>query len=519
MAEKDDGREMEGGAAAVPGAAYRASACEKNRPLIKLPLRHRLSSKVLLLTVLSVLVAEVLIFVPSVASMRMRWLTARLDTVAAVSIVLADGQTPDVPRAVQDSVLLATGTKAIALREKDASRLLAMSEMPKTIDQHIDLAHTSEAAAIWDAFDTLFAGGNRTLRVYGPVGNGDKVIELVTSDAPLREAMLDYAANVAFVSLVISLIAASLVYLAINELLLRPVRRVHRNIIHFAEAPDDPTRIIVPDSRKDELGVAQRQLAAIQTDLQRTFSEQKHLADLGLAVSKINHDMRNILASAQLMSDHLADAKDPIVQRFAPKLIRTLSRAIGYAESVIAYGRAQEAPPKQRRVLLHTIIADVEETLPIDPDSGIEFRNMVPRDFEVDVDAEQFFRIMTNLCRNAVQAMAADRPSDSSVVKRLTITGGRVGSVAIIGIEDTGPGLPQMARDNLFTAFRGSTRSGGTGLGLAIAHELVRAHGGAIELRGDRTFGTHFEIRIPDMPVSLASWRKQRQAAKAGKSA
>jgi signal transduction histidine kinase len=519
MAEKEDARETDAVADTLPGAACRASACSKNRPLIKLPLRHRLSSKVLLLTVLSVLVAEVLIFVPSVASMRMRWLTARLDTVAAVSLVLADGQTPEVPRAVQDSVLLATGTKMIALREKDASKLLAMSEVPKTIDQHIDLAHTSEAAAIWDAFDTLFAGGNRTLRVYGPIGHSGKVIELVTSDAPLREALLSYARNVAAVSLIISLIAASLVYLAINELLLRPVRGMHRNMIHFAQAPDDPTRIIIPDTRKDELGVAQRQLAAIQTDLQRTFSEQKHLADLGLAVSKINHDMRNILASAQLMSDHLADARDPVVQRLAPKLIRTLNRAIGYAESVIAYGRAQEAPPERRRVLLHTIIADMEETLSIDPDSGIEFRNLVPPDFEADVDSEQFFRVMTNLCRNAIQAMAADRPGDESLVKRLTITAGRVGSVAIIGIEDTGPGLPQKARDNLFTAFRGSTRSGGTGLGLAIAHELVRAHGGTIELRQDRIIGTHFEIRIPDMPVSLATWRQRRQAAAAGKSA
>ncbi|GGA79237.1 histidine kinase [Brucella endophytica] len=519
MADKEVGKANAGAADQAPGAACRAAACEKNRPLTRLPLRHRLSSKVLLLTVLSVLVAEVLIFVPSIASMRMRWLTARLDTVAAVSLVLADGQTPPVPRAVQDSVLLATGTKAIALREQNASRLLAMSEVPKTIDQHIDLAHTSEAAAIWDAFDTLFAGGNRNLRVYGPVGHSGKVIELVTSDAPLRTAMLDYARNVALLSLVISLIAASLVYLAINEMLLRPVRRMHRNMIYFAQGPDDPTRIIIPDPRKDELGVAQSQLAAIQTDLQRTFSEQKHLADLGLAVSKINHDMRNILASAQLMSDHLSDARDPVVQRMAPKLIRTLNRAIGYAESVIAYGRAQEAPPKQRRVLLHTIVADVEETLSIDPQSGVEFRNLVPEDFEMDADAEQFFRILTNLCRNAVQAMAADRPGDESVVKRLTITAGRVGAVAIVGVEDTGPGLPQKARDNLFTAFRGSTRSGGTGLGLAIAQELVRAHGGTIELREERTCGTHFEIRIPDMPVSLANWRKRKEAAEAGRSA
>ncbi|WP_163602789.1 sensor histidine kinase, partial [Klebsiella pneumoniae] len=58
----------------------------------------------------------------------------------------------------------------------------------------------------------------------------------------------------------------------------------------------------------------------------------------------------------------------------------------------------------------------------------------------------------------------------------------RMGGVCQILVTDTGPGLPPKARENLFVAFRGSARSGGTGLGLAIAQELVRAHGGRLEL-------------------------------------
>ncbi len=52
-------------------------------------------------------------------------------------------------------------------------------------------------------------------------------------------------------------------------------------------------------------------------------------------------------------------------------------------------------------------------------------------------------------------------------------------------VSDTGPGVPDAARDALFSAFRGSVRPGGTGLGLAIASELVRAHGGEITLLAD----------------------------------
>lgn len=511
--------EPQGDQPAAPATVGPATVSTEALPVfVRPPFFQRLSNKFLLLTILSVLVAEVLILVPSMANMRIRWLTARIDTVAAVSIVLAASDTITIPRQVQDDVLLATGTKAIALREDGASRLLAMTDIPQTVDQQVDLSNISEAAAIWDAFSTLFVGGNRTLRVYGPVGDKGQIIELVTSDEPLRHAMLIYTRNVALISLLISLMAAGFIYLVINELLLRPVVRMHRNMISFAQTPDDPTRIIVPDDRHDELGIAQRQLSHMQTNLQRTFTERKHLADLGLAVSKINHDMRNILASAQLMSDLLAETEDPAAKRFAPKLIRTLSRAIQYSESVIAYGRTQEAPPKLRRVLLRSIIEDVEDNLTISAQDGIQFCNEVSPEFEIDVDTEHLFRILTNLSRNAVQAMQTAYPhndNNNAIIKRLTISASRDGTIAIIDIEDTGPGLPKQARDNLFTAFRGSTRRDGTGLGLAIAHELIRAHGGQIELRDDRETGAHFQIRLPDTLSTSDSWRRERRAIEA----
>jgi signal transduction histidine kinase len=473
-------------------------------PARTVPLARGLSTKLLVLTVLFVMIAEVLIFLPSIANFKLRWLEERLGTAAAVSVVLVQQDSESLPRTLQDDVLMAIGAKAIAVRDDGLSRLLVIAEMPPEVDEHIDLARTGPVAAMTGALDTLFFGGERMLRVFGKVGESATEFELVIPDRRLREAMFAYSGNVALLSLAISLFTATLVYAAIDRIMIRPIRTMTSSMLAFARAPDDPGRIIAPEDRSDEIGVAERELADMQQRLQRTIGEQKHLADLGLAVSKINHDMRNILASAQLLSDRLRGVRDPSVQAFAPKLLHALDRAVSYSEGVLAYGRTQEAPPSRRRLRLKRLVDEVQDLLGVDAIGGIDFINAVDPGFEVDADSEQLFRVLTNLSRNAIQAMASDNgAAGAAVVRRLTISAERIGSVSRILVADTGPGLPQKARENLFAAFRGSARSGGTGLGLAIAHELVRAHGGSLELVESLGGRTVFSVTIPDQPVRL----------------
>ena len=467
----------------------------------EVPLTRGLSTKLLVLTSLFVLIAEVLIFPPSVANFRLRYLEERLNTAASVGIVLIQNELEALTQAARNDVLMALGAKAVAVRDAGASRLLVVSDMPPEVDEHVDLANTGPVAAIVQAADTILFGGERMLRVFGPVGVSDKEFELIIPDAGLRAAMLDYSRNIALLSLVISLFTATLVFYAINRIMIRPIRRMTRSMLAFADHPDDPERIVKPDIRSDEIGVAERELSNMQENLHRTLGEQKHLADLGLAVSKINHDMRNILASAQLISDRLRMVDDPTVQTFAPKLVRALDRAVSYSEGVLAYGRTQEPPPQRRRLRLRRLVDEVYELIGTDQQGVIEFRNDVDGDFEIDADSEQLFRVLSNLGRNAVQAMSAD--TEGSVVRRLTIEAERTGTVCCITVTDTGPGLPPKARQNLFTAFRGAARSGGTGLGLAIAHELVRTHSGTIELIESVGGRTVFAITIPDQPLRL----------------
>ena len=454
-----------------------------------------LSWKLLLLTVLFVMASAVLIYIPSVANFRVSWLADRLTMADTATVVLAASTASDLPRSVQDDLLEAVGAKGIAIRNGAMSRLIATVEMPPAIDRTVDLRTMDPVVQILDAFDTLAASGPRMLRVIGQSRSG-AVIEIVIGDEGLRAAMIRYSVNILWLSALISLVLAFLLYLSLNRLFVRPMRKLSENMVAFSDAPDDPGKVIVPSGRRDEIGVAEEQLAGMQNELQATLSEQRHLADLGLAVSKINHDLRNMLASAQLFSDRLGSLPDPTVQRFAPKLIGALDRAIAYSQATLAYGRAREAPPARRLVVLHRLVDEVADALGLVGHPVIAFENRVPEDLEIDADPEQLFRVLMNLCRNAVQAM--DGSADPAIVARLTVSAERDGNAVRISVDDTGPGVPEKARAHLFQAFQGAVRPGGTGLGLAIAAELVRAHGGMIALADKAGPGARFELTIPD---------------------
>ena len=479
----------------------------KTSPSQPMGLFGGLSGKLLLLTVVFVMIAEVLIFVPSVANMRLRWLQDRLSTAAAAAVVIDGLQPVDLPRSLQKETLMATGTRAIVLRKDGTSRLLAKAEMPASVDDQFDLTDVSLPTAIRDAMSTLFFGGDRIIRVYGPVGDSGMGVEVVLKDANLRKALIRYSVNVMLLSLLLSFFTATLIFFAINRIMIKPIRKLTDSMQSYSDDPEDPARVLQPDDGRDELAVAGRHLATMQVQLQKTLKQQKNLAALGLAVSKINHDMRNILASAQLMSDRLADVDDPMVKRFAPKLLRTIDRAVGYTNEVLSYGQASESAPRRRRLKLGELIDEVRDMMAIDPDTGIEFIAQVAPDLVVDADSEQLFRIIHNLCRNAREALAALGEQEPDSPRRITVFGQRIGSVVGIIVDDTGPGMPRKARENLFTAFRGSARSGGTGLGLAIARELVLAHGGTIALVEKPLAGTQFRIEIPDRPISLDDYR------------
>src|SRR4051795_701304 len=352
--------------------------------------------------------------------------------------------------------------------------------------------------------------GNQEIRVIGPAPGGGQFIEVVIDEAPLRQAMYRFSRNLLMVSLGIAALTALLVYLALHYLFVRPMRRLTANLIGFHENPESSARIITPSQRGDEIGVAERELSDMQRDLVSMLHQKSRLAALGLAVSKINHDLRNLLASSQLISDQLAGVPDPRVQRFAPKLMRSLERAIAFCQSTLSYGRAQEAAPDRRMIAIEPVVNEVRESAGLGADASIAWISAIERGLMIDADPDQLFRVLLNLVRNAAQALEGQSRSDAA--QQIRITGRREGTVAIIEVSDTGPGVPAKAREHLFEAFQTSGRPGGSGLGLAIAAELIRAHGGDIHLV-EGTIGATFRISIPDRPVELQSVRNERALA------
>lgn len=508
--------QLRGAVASGEGSVSESEAGrQKTRAEKRVPLTRGLSARLLLLTISFIMLTQTLLFLPSLANFRLSWLEERLSTAAAIGIVLMQSNPAELSQEVQDDVLIAIGAMAIAVRDHDSSQLLAAADMPRQVDLHVDLSTDPTLVQIYEALYTLFFGGDRVLRIFAPLdtpdgeefNQTDKEFELVMSEAGLRRAMIIYARNVALLSLALSVVTAILLYYTINRLMARPIRLLAHSMLAFAQSPEDPARIIRPSSRpgsrQDEIGLAERELAVMQTELQRLLAERRRLADLGLAVSKINHDMRNILSAAQLMSDRLAQLNDSKARSLALRLVRTLDRAISYSQRVLDYGRTQEQPPMRRRFHLHDLVEEIYALFSLDEITHVELINAVPPDFEIDADSDQLFRVLLNLARNAVEAMAAEvTAADNALILQnsLTISARHTNRASYILIEDTGPGLPQTARDNLFRAFHGSTRSGGTGLGLAIAHELVRAHGGTLELIDSHSGYTAFSVTIPDLP-------------------
>jgi signal transduction histidine kinase len=470
--------------------------------------RFGLSGKLLVLTILFVMIAEVLIYVPSVANFRGVWLKDRLATAYTAALVLDAAPNGVVSDSLAKQILDSIGARAVAMKMGSRRRMLAIDDMPPAVADTFDMRNVTAFDAIFDAFAMMLNTRKDVMRVVGPAPMGGEYIDLVMDEQPLRKAMLRYSADILFLSLVISAITAALVYLALHYMFVRPMRRITANMMAFRADPENADRVIAPSARTDEIGIAERELATMQTELASMLHQKSRLAALGLAVSKINHDLRNLLASAQLFSDRLAKLPDPGVQRFAPKLMHALERAIAFCQSTLSYGRVQEPPPERRQILLEPLVEEVHETLNLAPDGPIRWISAVERGLVVEADYDQLFRILLNLSRNALQALESRDARDPGR-DQIRITGRREGAVVVIEVSDTGPGFSDKAREHLFEAFQGSTRPGGTGLGLAIAAELVRAHGGEMRLV-EGTIGATLRLTIPDRAVELSAHRGAR---------
>jgi signal transduction histidine kinase len=474
-------------------------------PSRPLSLGKSLSARLLLLTIVFVMVSEVLIYAPSIGRFRLVYLEERL--AAGRLAILALEATPDhmVSNELKRELLAHAHAHLIAIRRDNGMKLMLSTESPEAIDDSFDLRQGTFFSLIGDAFATLMHGGDRLIRVVGTVPPDlTTEVEVLIDEKPLRIAMFDYSKRILELSIVISLITAALVYFSLQWLMVRPMRRITQSMTAFRDDPEDAAHsALEPSRRSDEIGIAERELVDMQSRLRAALHQKSRLAALGIAVTKISHDLRGILATARLVSDRIADSDDPEVKRITPTLLGAIDRAVDLCSKTLTFITDKAPELRRSRFPIAVLAEEVGQSLAEVVHGDAVWAVHAPDNPMVDADRDQLFRVLSNLGRNALQAGAT----------RVEVSARSTGERIVIDVADNGPGLPPRARERLFQPFSGSARPGSSGLGLAIARELMRAHGGDIRLVRSTGEGSTFELELPEVGSQKTEVRTEKSDA------
>jgi signal transduction histidine kinase len=447
-----------------------------------------LSARLLVLTVLFVMLCEIFVYVPSIARYRLSYLKNAIADAHLAMLSLEAAPEREISPNLTRRLLREARAHVVVKRIPGQPKRMLIEEMPPEVSVTFDLRNAGPVSLIWDAFDTLAqSNDHRVLRVIDtPPTEPRAVMEVLVDEGPMRQAMLDYSKRILILSLLISFFTATLVFFSLHWLLIRPLRRLTQNMVDFRADPTASGRDMVPSGRTDEIGVAEQELRNMQSGLRAALKQNARLAALGAAVTKINHDLRNMLASAQLVSDRLATSDDPHVKRVIPTLVRSIDRAVRLCTQTLDFARSDTDKPKVEAFPLDELVEEVfaAQTL---PDQGLRLDNRVAERFMVTADRSQIFRLLANLVRNALQAGADEIAVEAERGEGVAVT-----------IRDNGPGVPAPVREALFEPFHASATKGGSGLGLAIAREIVAGHGGAIDLIDPDAPGARFRFTLPN---------------------
>ena len=449
-----------------------------------------LSVRLFLVTIGVILLVEFIVFLPSAANYRENWLNERVQAARIAALSLEAAPSRMVSEELSNDLLMRAEVLAVAELSADMREQILPPAMP--LDgpmKEIDMMEETYLGSIGETLETLAAPDGRML-VVRAMGSGEgRVLEVILPEAPLKKGLGAYAARILIVSLIVSFTAAMLIYLLLILLVVRPMQRVTQAVIQFRQDPGSWSRKLGPTTRRDEIGRAQNALADMEAAVSESFRQRERLAQLGESVAKINHDLRNTLSTAQLASDALSTSDDPRVQRAVPRLERALERAIALATDTLKYGRSSTPLARLQPVNLSETIDEAALEALGEQETQVQLSNDLRPGETGHGDPDHIYRIAANLIRNAAEAMG-ERGGE------IRISGG----AGHIDFADSGPGLPQRARENLFRPFAASSRKDGTGLGLSLSRDLARAMGGELSLVETGEGGTRFRLTLPPAP-------------------
>jgi signal transduction histidine kinase len=469
-----------------------------------------LAARVLAVTIGFVLLAMSLFYVTRLTAHREMLLHGKISAVqTTVDAFGLAGPTPP-PHDLSQKILNSVEVKWMAIETPAGRREFVTAGGPLESVESIKVDDASYFESIAATFRALFATPETIVKLGAPAQANEPAIEFAFDETTLVQSLRRVSYNFLTISLTIAAVVTCVLWAALWRMVLQPVRRLTSNILAFGESPQDASRVISPSGRRNEIGRAEAALAVMQGSLAHELAQGKRLAELGMAVARINHDLRNILSAAQLISDRLATIPDPLAQRLAPRLVATLDRAIQFCQSTLTYGASRELPPTRRRFDLSELVMQVVESGTAEHEVEIDYNIDVPPFFYVYADPDHILRVLENLSRNAAQALMAKGATDGRP-KAIRFAAIRTDGLALVEISDTGPGFPPDQYDRIFEPFHKSTSDVGAGLGLAIAADLVTRNGGAITLAPakaeDFYCGARFLIKLPTAEVARKSGR------------
>jgi signal transduction histidine kinase len=474
-----ENRVMEGGTSL---SRWRASAAR---------FTSGLAGQALALTIGFVVVADAVLIGPSIGAFHDDWLRNRVDAAQIAALAREAAPTGALTEQLEQELLQNAGVHVVALQRDDERVLTLQSAIPIDANMRtVDLRAPRFGVSVIDALSSLTAPKDRLVRVLAvPRYESGRAIEVVIDERQLKRDLAAYGRQLLINTLLVSIFVGALLYAALLAIVVRRIVRLGGAIEAFGKRPNDPEIRFRPSGGADEIARAEHALAGMEQDVRAALRQKDRLAALGAAVAKLAHDLRNSLATAQLVTERLAGSEDPRVRQSAPRLERAIARAAALAEATLLYGKAEELPAQRRTLLVAEAAQEAaEEVLAHYPD--MQWTNAIDPTVSAVADPEHLHRIFANLVRNAAQAL--ERHASPRIEARARTVDRRVE----IDIVDNGPGVPDEARAHLFEPFSGGQREGGFGLGLAIAQELAHGMGGEVALIDAET-GACFRVSLP----------------------
>src|SRR3984893_12083093 len=444
------------------------------------------------MVIAAVMTAEILLFLPSIGRFRMVYLYQLIESGTLAALAL--DATPDnmVTEEVKRALLNNARVDTVVLVEPNKPKRALMTIEPRPTMPSYNLKEEGMFPLIWDALAAMTHDGARYIRVGGEsMRLPHAMVWIIVDELPMRIAMYSYATRILVLSIIIALFTAFLLYLALRWLVIRPLQDLSADMTAFRREPEEPGTERPSTRRNDEIGVVDREFQNLQRELRASLRQKSRLAEIGAATNKINHDLRNMLSTARLLSDRLARSDDERTRALAPTILNTIDRAARLARDALEYVR-DHPTPRMEACDLSDLVDEVGVALQEagedrDPNLLRDWRDEIAGECRVTADRDLLYRVLVNLGRNAFDAGATE----------VAVRARQRSGLMLIDVADNGPGVPPVVASQLFRPFTTGGRSNGIGLGLAIARDLVRAHGGDIALMETSDRGSTFRFTLP----------------------